>query len=237
MAGTFILAVSTQVSEQPVVVVISGFPWPAVATLLSVIVALVVALFKPAWDRRLHRPALAFEFRTDEPHSHLTFFVGERVDANRVRHRIRVPVYYFRIFVENNGPARAEDVELVVFAVYQHAQRGWSRLPSFPLMSLRWANLGKSVLDGLSPRMMKHCDFFHVKATSNAAELFVETEAYPTNQTNVLGPGRYLFGLRLAAANFAPSERWYEVSFPGHWHDSDMQRLQISVSEGSDPTP
>jgi hypothetical protein len=216
----------------------------AAATLLAVL----IALFKEdvrAWWRH---PALQASIRLRPPDCHkveIAFFD----EAGQIR--ARAPCYYFRIWVENTGTVRAEQVQVYVSRLLRkHTQGHFEQIDTFIPMNLRWA-MGPQPPErpevfaaGISPKMGKHCDlgrivepktYQRIRPTipgvpPDATFMELDLEVQSLTNSHIIIPGTYRLEIVLAAANCLPINKPIELTITGKWFDSDAQMFADGVA-------
>ncbi|MGO9112445.1 MAG: hypothetical protein ACLP9L_24710 [Thermoguttaceae bacterium] len=205
----------------------------AVATLLAVL----VALFKEDIASFRRKPKLRLTARVAPPDTHkLPCFFGNPSNS--------VDVYFLRVWIQNEGSARAEKVQVFVAGLCRKAATGtFSVVDSFLPMNLRWTHASDSpsgveiFAEGISPGMGKHCDLArvvdprgqaefgddHPRAKPGQTVLALATEVQPTNKSYLLVPGTYRLELRVAGANCRPRSFTVELTLTGQWYAEEEQ--------------
>ena len=176
----------------------------AVATFLAVL----VALFGPAWDRRRRLPVLYLDA---EPSGDLgpdakVVFVPEPAGDSRV---------WLRLAVGNRGRSTAEGVRVVLFRV--EASQPYPHHP--PMRELKWADVPYDTVT-LAPGDVRLVDLVHVATAEDAdgtsrrglvpgvMRYDADDEAHPGHRLWWdLDGGVYTFHLRLSARD-VPSTRY-----------------------------
>jgi hypothetical protein len=163
----------------------------------------------------------------------------------------RGEAYYFRIWIENRGRQRADDVQ--VFAAhlrFKHADGIFRSVETFLPMNLRWSHSRTSLPDifaDINPLMGKHCDLGFISDPENptlpALPLLdrgqvtfdLALEALSNTQSHRLLPGTYQLELRIAAANAKPVARQIQLTFSGRWYSDikDMFKTGIGITDVS----
>jgi len=203
----------------------------AFATLLAVL----VALFKEELQRFWRKPKLEAVVRLTTPDCHKT----EITVTNRQTGQVdRWPCYYLRIWIENRGNQRAEQVQVFVSKLWRKRADGtFGEERQFLPMNLLWAHIERPFLAGLSPKMGQHCDVGRVIHPSKAsavgeklptvaedkAILALDLEVKPNTKTHLLAPGEYQLELRIAASNARPVSKKVELSVTGEWFDDETR--------------
>ena len=217
----------------------------AAATLLAVL----IALFKEdvrAWWRH---PALQASIRLRPPECHKIEIAF--LDDSTGRIRARAPCYYFRIWVENTGTVRAEQVQVYVSRLLRkHTQGHFKQVDNFIPMNLRWA-MGPQPPErpevfaaGISPKMGKHCDlgrivdpkaYQHMRPTfegvaADATVMELDLEVQSLTNSHVIIPGTHRLEIVLAAANCLPIKKTLELTLTGYWFDSEAQMFAEGIA-------
>jgi hypothetical protein len=217
---------------------------PGLFSTIVTLLAVLVAMFKDEFWRWLRRPKL--ELSLCIPTSADRIDVELPTDQNWSGGRKwSGQCYFYRLWVKNTGQSRAEKVQ--VFLSKVSAIRGESRetVTHIVPMNLRWTHgdfyRPEVFADGISPAMSKLCDFVSICDPANptarlpgvseshvTADLW--TEAFPLTKANRLPPGRYRFGLKVAAGNCKPIEKHVELSIRGPWYTLPDLMLSDGVS-------
>ena len=133
-----------------------------------------------------------------------------------------IDTVYVRMKVRNDGQSLAREVQVFAESLVEFvAGQGWQPVRMF--------------VPGLGPAMNKHCDLgriaFHgqrhmvgdhktgLDVNSNAFAF--ETLVKPNHQGHIVGPGRYLIRLLLAADNARPVVRTIELVVGPEWRPAD----------------
>jgi len=210
----------------------------AVATFLAVL----VALFKEEIQALWRRPSLAASIRLSTPDCHKT----EMTVTNTLTGQVldSWPCYYFRVWVENSGNLRAEQVQMFLSRLLRkHADGSFKEEKQFLPMNLRWANSHEIFAEGISPKMGKHCDLGHIVHPSKATQagntlpnvpadkviMSLDLEVKPNTKSHLLAPGTYRLELRLAAANSTPVVLILELTLTGGWYDDESRMFADGI--------
>jgi hypothetical protein len=207
--------------------------WAAAAvTFLAVIVALFRNELRALW----RRPRMSLQASLAPPDCHKT-----EVRVTDLTGRVIVgpsPCYYLRVWVENVGNLRAEQVQVFVSRLLRrHADGNFREEPQFLPMNLKWSHTGEVFAPGLSPKMGKHCDVAHVVHPSGTATVghalsavqagntvaCLNLEVPPSTRSHLLSPGAYRLELRIAASNMLPLVRMIELTHTGVWFDDETR--------------
>lgn len=210
--------------------------------------AVCVALFKDEVLRWRRRPQLRVTAELKPPHSHLTHLGPYQVQRIALTMTI-APCYYVRLWIENCGKSRAENVQVFVASVARRSADGsFVNLANFLPMNLRWSHgrpdaSTEVFAEGISPGMGKHCDLLEIVHPDNCAELgrdlpgapphlvigAVQVEVFPNTRTHLLTPGVYRLLLRVAASNARPVESMLELTMSGEWFDDEARMFTDGI--------
>ena len=215
-----------------------GIQWAGWAAALATFLAVVVALWKEDIVKHWRRPRLKVRIALQPPDCH-------KIPVNSINPRTGEIVesrdaYFFRLWVENAGGVRAENVQ--VFAAELRRKKaggGFEKVTSFLPMNLKWAHTGEVFAAGLSPKMGRHCDLGYIAAPGNMGrgaaadpaeiKLVLVTEVVPNTHSNECGPGDYELALRIAASNSPPLEAMCGITLPGKWYDDEIEMLSQGI--------
>jgi hypothetical protein len=215
----------------------------AIATLLAVL----VALFKDEIVRLLRRPKLDATIRLGAPDCHKTQMTVYNSKTGEIV--ASADCYYLRIWVENMGGIRAEDVQVFVAKLLRrHADGSFKVEEQFLPMNLRWAHSQRAkgpeiFAEGISPQMGKHCDLGHIlqpafrqnlqQTLSDVPEdqtiLELDLEVAPNTMSHMIRPGVYRLELKIAAANARPVTKTLEINLTGQWFDEETKMFSDGI--------
>jgi hypothetical protein len=199
---------------------------------LATMAAVLVALFRDSILLWWRRPKLKAWVNLNPPHCHAT----EMEFADGVRH----PVYWFMLWVGNQGRGRAEKVQVFADKLEREGADGWfHRVQKFMPMNLRWSHGGGTFLDGISPRMGQHCNLGcvgHPSVPGRPASVSVpkvwfalDTELKSFTNSHLLEPGKYKLRLRIAAANAKPINLTIGLTITGEWFDQESEMFSKGI--------
>ncbi|MCU0224287.1 MAG: hypothetical protein MUF27_09480 [Acidobacteria bacterium] len=213
---------------------------------LATISAVIVALLKEDLTKLWRRPKLRVVARVAPPDCHKTVLRARPTRGSDCS----FPVYYFRVWVENEGNVRAEQVQ-VFFAslLLRHADGSFKEDTHFLPLNLKWAHSqqrlgGPEVFaEGISPGMGKHCDFgFIVHPTGRGKVIrdlpgvppdkcimVLDLEVSPNTDSDLLAPGVYRLVLKVAAANSKPVTKTLELTLDGDWYEDEARMFRDGV--------
>jgi hypothetical protein len=164
-----------------------------------------------------------------------------------VQNKAMGDVYYLRLWVENEGNAKARNVE--VYAKELRRKRldeTWETLSEFPSMNLRWAYSHETYFPSISPHMGKHCDLAHVtnpsirplvdeeraslELSSEQTALALDLMYRPPDRVHIIGHGSYQLDILVAAENHTPILKTVQLNLTGTWYDNEGKMLKDGIS-------
>jgi len=210
--------------------------------------AVLVALFKEELQRIWRKPELKALIRSTAPDCHKTEMTFTNPRTGEVI--ARVPCYYLRIWIENRGNQRAEQVQVFASRLWRKRADGtFGEERQFLPMNLLWSYIGRPFLDGLSPEMGQHCDVGHVLQPGNAltdgetlpavpkgqAVLALDLEMKPFTKSHLVPPGEYQLELKIAASNCKPVSKKLDLNITGEWFDDEAKMFEdgLGMRDGS----
>jgi hypothetical protein len=158
---------------------------------------------------------------------------------------VKAEYYSVRLWVENSGKSRAEQVQVFAARLLRQAADGSFRVvDNFLPMNLRWSHgtdvngVPEVFAQGISPGMGKHCDFGHVVVPSSQADLneavddpadgktvfALDLEVIPNSRTHLMRPGKYQLEIKLAGSNCSATSWTVSLHVTGEWHE-DAARM------------
>jgi hypothetical protein len=215
-----------------------GIQWAAWAAAFATFLAVVVALWKEDIVKHWRRPRLKAGVSLQPPDCHkIPINTVNRATGEVIESR---DAYFFRIWIENTGGVRAENVQVFAAGLRRKkAGGGFEKVGSFLPMNLKWAHTGEVFASGLSPKMGRHCDLGYIaapkargqgsKADPEDIKLILDTEVVPNTRSNECGPGEYELRLRIAASNSPPLEATCRLTLPGKWYDDESEMLSQGI--------
>ncbi len=238
------------------VFVITAMEEAAWAAAIATFLAALVALFKEDivyyvfwW----HHPSLIVRTRRGAPDWAKTPIVGiypeELPSGEQVQRWGPIAdAYYFRIWVENTGRERAEDVQVYAAKLWKRqADSTFQPVNTFLPMNLRWAHSPNpaepEIFDDMNPEMGRHCDLGHICDPARKAAtgdeiagveaektiFHLELEIKPARGSHLLPPGYYRLELRVAAANARPITKILEINHTGRWFPDEEKMFDEGV--------
>jgi hypothetical protein len=216
--------------------------WAIVAYWVAAVgtaVLAVVAVFQETIRGWFYRPRFRVSAKTEPPDCVKVPFTAP--DGTLVGDAV-----YLRIWVENVGNATARNVEVYAKDLRRRrADRTWERVPSFPSMNLKWANLGAIYFPRIAPDMGKHCDMAHI--TDPSTRQFLQEErptlgltpqqssmafdlmVAPNHRGHIVGPGEYQLDILIAADNVRPKRVLVTINVQGPWYGDEATMLRDGV--------
>jgi len=214
----------------------------AIGTILAVVVALGLALFREIRDL-IKRPSLTLLPIAPGSPDCVKIPTVRREGGDVVA---TADVYYLRMRVKNQGKSRATEVEVFASRLLKRQADGRFReVESFLPMNLRWAHRG-SVLPGISPDMYRHCAIAAIFDPEKRSEFPPQNKQWPSvpqdntilslsteTRTNDRGylqpPGTYQLELELVAANAEPESKTLEITLTGAWYNDEHEMFSEGV--------
>lgn len=198
----------------------------AAATFLAVL----VALFREPFERWRRRPKFVVRIEPRPPDCVLSTHTDKAGGGPTAV----VKRYWLRLWIENSGKTRAEQVQVFASAVLRKTARGeFAEVPDFRPMNLRWSNARdwnnpEVFAEGISPQLGKHCDLFCISDPHSQTVLRghegksiaeLQLEVFPTGNQHCLSPGEYKVKLLVGAANADPDSVTVLLNLTGGWSD------------------
>ena len=149
-----------------------------------------------------------------------------------LRLRTELETFWVRLRVANTGKMPAHSVELIAKELWRRSVGAteFTRDPKFSPLGLKWAFVGKPVLDTLPAQIEKHCDLLHIPDPARTSErgvrAYLELEVQPNASPGVLVPGDYKLVLVAVASDAGPRTRTVSFTVPPEWttDEREMQR-------------
>jgi hypothetical protein len=216
----------------------------ATATTLAVGVALFGQEIIGLW----RHPKLNVILRPGPPDCHKTEISIQKMIGQGV-YEERYPCYYLRLWIENNGSTRAENVQVFAERLEKLEGHKYVEQKRFLPMNLRWSHsgaIGQGIVfnPGISPEMGAHADLAHIPHPSLEEQvagravpgfkkghslLEFDLEVQPYQGGHLHGPGDYRLHLKVAASNCEPIKKVIGLKFSGVWHDSEETMFLESI--------
>ena len=221
-------------------------------------IAVAIALFKDEALRFFRRPKLRVRIESVPPDCLLVpnATVFEHLPPV-IRPLWSGGIYYVRLWIENNGAGRAEQVQVFVDRLYkQDANHEFKPVADFEPMNLRWSN-SKDLSNpevfapGISQGFGKHCDLLSVSDPANPTDHpgaeyqeyaaacvgTLQLEVVPSGGRNRLVPGDYVLQISVGASNARPLTTYVQINLRGTWSadPTTMFRDNLGVKKVSRP--
>lgn len=222
--------------------------WTIDLITIVTLLAIIVALFKDQIISLFFHPNLIAKIELASPdcvQTPINFF------DNSGRIVRSEDSYYFRLWIENTGRIKAENVQVYFSELLQkHLDGHYKRVKQFQPMNIKWSNspIGRQDIFALeiSPFMGRHCDLCHIRdpetltgivmrdnlgVNDEIALVEFDLEVIPATLSNIIEPGEYQIKLKLAASNKRPKEVVLKLNFNGNWYldESEMFSKGISI--------
>jgi len=199
---------------------------------IGTLIAVLIALFKDEWLRWRRRPKLSVTIKAESPNC-LQVPTAVVFNPATGQQLWSGSMYWLRLWVENTGKGRAEQVQVFASKLYKEGANGkFAPIQNFEPMNLRWANPSDPIRPeifaaGLSGGFGKHCDLLSVSDPANPTDAMpgyqgqcigtLQLEVPPTANRNRLPPGKYIVEARVGAANAKPVTVLVELNIKGGW--------------------
>jgi hypothetical protein len=207
--------------------------------------AVLIALFKEELIRLLRHPSLSVA-PIQPPHCHklpLRYWIQRTAPTHVVTES-----YYFRLWIENKGKSKADQVQVFASKLFRRAADGTFKEDAhFLPMNLPWSHYPEEspvvYAEGISPDMGKHCDLGSIVRPTERVELghdlpgvapgdtvfALSLEVKPFSQSHLLGPDTYRLELRIAAANSVPVTKILKITHTGNWFDDPDEMFRRGI--------
>jgi hypothetical protein len=219
---------------------------------LATSAAVIVALFKDEYLRYFRRPKLAVRI-VDKPPDCLLSPIEVR-NSNTGQMLWTGKCYWLRLWIQNDGAGRAEQVQVFVSKLYKRDANGNpAPVAGFIPMNLRWSNSRdpknpEIFAAGISRRPLgKHCDLCSISDPANPTDNLdgytgqcvasLQLEVYPSTNSHRLPPGNYIMEVIVGAANANPITTYVQLNLTGKWSPNQelMFREYVGVAIVSGP--
>jgi hypothetical protein len=236
--------------QTPPVPPVTSHPWDATqwgnlaqwAGAFLTFCAVVVALFKEdflAWRRH---PDLTVRLRPEHPDCVITPAGHNGWKGWR---------YFLRLWIQNDGNARAENVEVFLSRLSVERKRDvFEEMPGYAEKNLRWSHgdfwKPTILVGGISPGMGRYCDLVAMSDPNHPDLRNLPDNPGKTRlgiQYEVLGPGadwpgpgRYKFEISVSASNRRPVRYVIDFRLTGLWSEKEEEMFKggfvITVQKG-----
>jgi hypothetical protein len=211
--------------------------------------AVFVALFKDEVLRHIRSPKLAVRIKSEPPDCLL---VPTAIVYNATAVLWTGPIYYLRLWIENVGKGRAEQVQVFVAELFRENANGkFGAVAEFEPMNLRWSNSRdpnnpEIFAPGISPDFGKHCDLCSISDPANPVDHqgyagqcvgSLLLEVVPSADRHRLPPGNYILRIRVGAANAASVTTYVQINIKGTWSPDRETMLRDHLGVQIVPRP
>lgn len=215
-----------------------------IAIAVGTFLAVIVALFREEITSTWRRPKVEVRIGLSAPDCHLTRLI--KIDTSSGKALVKAPCFYLRLWIENAGNVRAEEVQVFIGKLERkQADDEFREDHDFLPMNLRWshAGLGKPLIfTSMNPGMGRHCDFGHIvdpaydseflpskeffvnKPDESQTTISLDLEFEPATYSHLIPPGEYRVTLKIGGANFGPVTKLVKVVHTGKWYP-DEERM------------
>jgi hypothetical protein len=214
----------------------------AVGTFLAVIVALYREEITSTW----RRPKVQARIKLSAPDCHLTRLM--KFDPSSGTALVKSPCYYLRLWIENSGNVRADQVQVFVAKLErEQADNQFREDHDFLPMNLRWSHAGVGrpvIFTSINPGMGRHCDLGHIVDPAYESEFLPSKEFFPNKPekgqtvvsldlefepatySHLIPPGVYRITLSIGGANFKPVTKSIKFVHKGIWYPEEEQMFR-----------
>ena len=219
-----------------------------IAIAVGTFLAVIVALFRDEITGLWRKPKIEASIKLAAPDCHLTrLFKYDATGAIIVK----APCYYLRLWIENTGNVRAEEVQVFVKTLARQEAGGKFREDrDFLPMNLRWSHAPPGnplIFTSINPGMGRHSDFGHIvdpaydadflpskeffakKPDEGQTIISLDLEFAPGTYSHLVPPGEYQVTLMIGGANFKPETKQLEVVHKGVWYPDEERMFRDSL--------
>lgn len=220
----------------------------AIVTAVATLLAVIVALFRDEIIGWWRRPRITLRVKLAAPDCHKTRIIV--YEQNTVV--AKVPTYYLRLWVDNEGNKRAEDVQVFVKKIARmQADGNFQDDLEFLPMNLKWSHAplgsGPLVFTSLNPGMGRHVDLGHItdptlnkrfvpskeiwyeRPEEDETVISLDVEFPPANYGHLLPPGEFQITLMIGGANFNPVTKVVRLVHKGDWYPDEERMFRDSL--------
>jgi hypothetical protein len=208
---------------------------------LATSAAVVVALFKDGIVHWFKRPKLTARVQMSPPDCLRSPF--RQPDSGKGVWQGNC--YWIRLWIQNRGRIRAEQVQVFLSRVYEKERRAdetirFLPIPNFSPMNLRWSNNRdwnnpEIFAQGISTQPLgKHCDLCSICDPHNPYRRLegyegrcvasLQLEVFPPENREKLPPNEYRLEIILGAANARHVKKWLHLTLTGDW-SPDLEEM------------
>lgn len=207
------------------------------AIAVGTFLAIIVALFRDEITALWRRPKIETRIKLSAPDCHLTRLIQRDIKTGEIL--AKMDCYYLRLWIENAGRIRAEQVQVFVASLSKKQADGtYKRNKDFLPMNLKWSHaspLDPVIFTSLNPKMGRHCDLGHIidpdhgslfaldqsGAQEGETTISLDLEFEPATYSHLIPPGDYRIELLIGGANFRPVRKRLELAHTGEWYPSE----------------
>lgn len=208
-----------------------------IAIIITLLIA-IVGFFKKEIHDFFVKAKVDIEFKILPPNCHKT-----QLHFNREIQTI--DCYYYRLKVKSLNSIAPQKLELMVTKKIIKNGDEFEEDKNFLPMSLVWSHYKISILERISPKLFKFCDFGYIpdpkysekitqqyinKAEEGNVVLDMDLEVKPYTGSNIINSGTYRFEMTLSGQNFKEIKKTFEVNIPEYWDESEQKMLNNGLS-------
>ena len=150
-------------------------------------------------------------------------------------------LYFFRLWIENCGNTRAEQVQVFLSSVQRKGAGDSFNTVSMLPMNLKWTHWNSQMrsssvfADGISPGMGMHCELGSIddprliKELEDQPHVPYRLEVEVQTGQHILEAGTYRLVLLIAAGNRRPVKQTLEITYKGCWYETEEDMLSSGV--------
>ncbi len=133
------------------------------------------------------------------------------------------PSWFFRIGVNNKGSQRIDECDVRVEKIEREQNNNsWKGVVNAPFF-LHWANENTDNSRSVYSNSEVFCDVVFTVSGLDKLFIFHKAKHSGAGIPSYLGPGKYLFYIKLFGTNISPVERKIEIDFDGSWDKLKMK--------------
>ena len=216
----------------------------SIVTAIATFLAVIVALFRNELTKLWRKPKVDARVKLASPDCHKTRMIvwgSDGIVADKIH------TYYLRLWIENTGNVRAEDVQVFIKKVARkQADDRFQDDGEFLPMNLKWSHAppGASpvIFTNLNPGLGRHVDLGYIvdpakserfvpskevfpeRPNEDQTVISLEVEVPPATYSHLLPPGEFRITLMIGGANFNPVTKVLRLVHNGDWY-SDEERM------------
>ena len=213
------------------------------STLILAVTAFAAPYVVERWKHKSFAPKLCFEFSHAPPYCHGTEMTTRSG---------RLPVYYFRFVVVNEGKSQAEQFEAVLEMIRKENSSGrFEEWVDFSPVSLQWSGVRDSKYLTIQPGRKIFCDIgriHHPEHEPESAYKDISPEEKRQNkfffallqtffvQWDCLLPGKYQIEIAVYSSNSGRVSKKFNLAWSGNWKDKErdmLNELVISLDQSA----